>query len=313
MTDRGTSDETAPATPVEVARYLWFIEVVRNLSTHSVRASRTDLRDFGAFLHDSGATTTAPGADRLDVRRYLAARTRTNSPRTLGRKLATLRSFYRWLQREELRTDSPLDGITNPKQGRPLPDTVSVDQTLMLLEAPSATTTPGKRDRAILEVLYAAGLRVSELVGLDLDTIDLEGQTVRVIGKGSKMRIVPIHGRCVDVVKIWLAVRPKLLGSHEDHGALFLNQRGGRLTARSVRRVLENAILRCSVGQHVHPHTLRHAFATHLLGSGVGLRHIQELLGHESISTTQVYTHVGIEHLMAVYDSAHPRAQTAKT
>jgi integrase/recombinase XerC len=300
----------SPGHPPEVARYLWFLDVVRNLSKHSVRAADADLRDFAAFLRDIGATEAIPGADRLQVRRYLASRTKGNSPRTLGRKLATLRSFFRWLQREELRADSPLDGITNPKQGRPLPKSVSVDQMLMLLDAPPATTTAGKRDRAMLEVLYAAGLRVSELVGLDLDTIDLDGQSVRVLGKGSKTRIVPIHRRCVGVVEIWLKVRPKLLGSREDHGALFLNQRGGRLTSRSVRRVLENAILRCSVGQHVHPHTLRHAFATHLLGSGVGLRHIQELLGHESISTTQVYTHVGIEHLMAVYDSAHPRAQT---
>jgi integrase/recombinase XerC len=299
-----------PERPDPERDYLRFLSVVRNLSPHSVRAADVDLRDFSGFLADEDGVTRIAAADRLHVRRWLASRARVVHPRTLGRQLATLRGFFRWLQREGLRTDSPMDGITNPRAGRPLPETLDVDAVLALLSAPPADTPVGKRDRALLEVLYATGLRVSELVGLDLDSVDQGRGWVRVVGKGRKTRDVPVHRRALNAVAAWLEVREALLGARDDHGALFLNARGARLGVRSVRRVIDTAITRCALGRHVHPHMLRHAFATHLLGSGVDLRHIQELLGHESISTTQVYAHVGIEHLMAVYDRAHPRASS---
>ncbi len=290
--------------------YLTFLRAVRNVSKHTLRATEADLRDFSAFLGERAPDAPLRDVDRLDVRTYVASLARRNSARTIGRKLATLRGFYRWLQRCRERDDSPMDGITNPRAGRPLPEVADVDTVVALLEAPPADTPAGLRDRALLELLYAAGLRVSELVGLDVADVDLEVGGLRVFGKGRKQRLVPIHRRAVRVVRAWLAARPRLVAG-EDGGALFLNQRGGRLTARSVRRILDQAVLRAAVGRPLHPHALRHCFATHLLGSGVDLRHIQELLGHESVSTTQIYTHVSVEHLASVYDAAHPRARAA--
>lgn len=297
-----------------VASYLKHLRVIRNLSPHTLRATGTDLRAFQDFLADVPDGPAIDHAARPHVRGWVGVLARENQPRTISRKLASLRGYYRWLQREELRDDSPMDGVPNPRHGRPLPDALAVDAAISLLDAPRADTPAGLRDRAILQLLYAAGVRVSELVSLDVRHVDLVDLTVRVTGKGRKTRLIPIHGRCADAVRAWSAERGVFLGKGgytRDHGALLLNQRGGRLTSRSVRRVIDKAVLTAAAAQHVHPHMIRHSFATHLLDSGVDLRHIQELLGHESISTTQIYTHVSIDHLVRVYDDAHPRATRA--
>jgi len=301
--------------------YLQHLRTLRDASPHTLRAVDADLRDLGAFIaaragaasptqedEDAAPPQELARVDRLEVRAYVASLARKNAARTIGRKLATLRGFYRWLQREGRRGDSPMDGITNPRPGRRLPDTVDVDTVIAVLEAPPADTPAGLRDRALLETLYAAGLRVSELTGLDVPDLDLEAGFLRVVGKGRKQREVPIHRRAARAIAAWLEARRGWLDGRPETAAVFLNRRGGRLGARSVRRLLEEAVLRAAAGQHIHPHMLRHAFATHLLGSGVDLRIIQELLGHASVSTTQVYTHVSIDHLTRVYDAAHPRA-----
>ena len=291
--------------------YLEHLRTLRDASPHTVRAARSDLADFERVLVNRDPDARVVAADRDSVRHYVRDLASRNTARTIQRKLASLRGFFRWLVRRGERSASPMDGVRNPKQGRPLPDVLGVDALVALLSTPPEDEPAGRRDRAILELLYAAGLRVSELTSLDVGAVDHDGRYVRATGKGRKTRLVPVHRRCVDALEAYLPDRALFLGKGgytEDHGALFLNQRGGRLTARSVRRVLDKAMLACSVGQRVHPHQLRHSFATHLLDSGVDLRHIQELLGHSSLSTTQVYTHVGVEHLVRVYDSAHQRA-----
>jgi len=302
--------DDAPLDDLDVYGYLTYLRTLKDASPHTLRATDADLRDLAGFLLTRPGTPAVGRVDRQDLRAYVASLARRNAARTISRKLATLRGFFRWLVREGRRDASPMDGLTNPRQGRPLPEDLGVDDVLALLEAPPADTAVGLRDRALLEVLYAAGLRVSELVGLDLGQLDLVGGFLRVLGKGRKTREVPIHRRGVAVLRVYLErARPELLGAREDHAAVFLNRRGGRLTDRSVRRSLDQAVLRAATARSVHPHMLRHSFATHLLGSGVDLRIIQELLGHESVGTTQIYTHVGVEHLTRVYDAAHPRAR----
>ena len=295
-----------------VSAYLHHIRTVRNLSPHSVRAADADLRDFGHFCAQLDPAPAPACVDRRQVRAYVAALAGRLKPRSIARRLATLRGFYRWLQQTGVRLESPMDGIVNPRLGRDLPQTLSVADAVTLLDAPPADTPAGLRDRALIEVLYAAGVRVSELVGLDVSDADLRGLRVRVLGKGRKTREVPIHRRCARALEVWIGQRGVFLGRggyREDHGALFLNQRGGRLTDRSVRRVLDKAVLRVAAARQVHPHLLRHSVATHLLDNGADLRHIQEFLGHVSLSTTQIYTHVSVDRLSRVYDDAHPRAQ----
>jgi integrase/recombinase XerC len=301
-------DEPAPDL---CAPYLEYLRVVRNASPHTLRAVGGDLRDMIRFLGERAATVSIERVDPLLARAYVACLAGRVGARTVARRLSTLRGFYRWLNREGIRDDSPMNAIMNPRQGRPLPETVPVDLMVRLLSGPPGDTAPAQRDRALLEVLYAAGLRVSELVGLDLADLELREGWLRVEGKGRKVRQVPIHDRCALALGRWLARRGELLAKAKgagEPGAVFLNQRGGRLTARSVRRILDREVLRCAAGLHIHPHMIRHAFATHILEGGVDVRHVQELLGHASISTTQIYTHLGIDRLIRVYDEAHPRA-----
>ena len=291
--------------------YLTFLRTVRNASPHTLRAVSVDLRDFEAFLRARAPKLSTATVDPLRVRAYVADLARRVGARTISRRLSTLRAFFRWQVRQGQRDDSPMHGITNPRQGRPLPEAVPIDTMMALLKGPIADKPAAYRDRAMLHMLYAAGLRVSELVGCDVGDCDLTQGWVRVTGKGRKTRQVPIHAACCEAISAWLERRHVLLdkaGYTRDHGALFLNQRGGRLTTRSVRRVLDRELLRTAASQHVHPHMIRHAFASHLLDGGVDVRHIQELLGHASLSTTQIYTHIGIDRLVRAYDDAHPRA-----
>jgi integrase/recombinase XerC len=294
-----------------VKRYLDYLRVVRNASAHTLRAVDGDLRDLERFLAARTADYALEDVDPPTMRAYVADLANRVGVRTVNRRLSTLRTFNRWLVREEIRDDSPMQTISNPRQGRPLPDVVPIDTMFALLSAPSPNHAAAKRDLAILELLYAAGLRVSELVALDVGDIDLPQGWVRVMGKGRKARQVPIHSRCIRVLETWLGRRAELFTKKSRslrEKALFLNQRGGRLSDRSVRRILEQAVRRCAAGLHLHPHMIRHAFATHLLDGGVDIRHVQELLGHASLSTTQIYTHVSIDGLVRTYDAAHPRA-----
>jgi len=291
----------------DAQRYLDELRTLDNVSPHTLRATRVDLEDLDAFARARGKRLVA--VDRLDVRSYLGALADRVSARTITRKLAILRGFYRWLVRQGTLERSPMDGLQNPRFGRPLPQVLEVEQVVALLDAPRGEDAMAVRDRAIMELLYAAGLRVSEAAHLTLDGLMLARRQVRVVGKGDKTRDVPIHARCAAALEAWLAVRGTLPGA----GAtprVFLGARGRPLSDRGIRRLVDHAALAAGTGRPVHPHELRHSFATHLLDHGTDLRHIQELLCHASVGTTQIYTHVSTEQLARVYDEAHPRAHT---
>jgi integrase/recombinase XerC len=232
---------------------------------------------------------------------------------TLARKLSTLRSLYRYLVREGLSAANPARGVASPRRPKKLPTVLPEEEVAALVEAPEAGAPLALRDRAFLELLYASGLRVSELTGLSLGDLDLAAGTVRVLGKRRKERIVPVGRRALEAIDRYLDQARPALAAGPDHAragdALFLNWRGGRLSARSVARALDKWVLAAGLPRHVHPHVLRHCFATHLLANGADLRGIQELLGHASLSTTQRYTHLDWKRLAAVYDEAHPRAK----
>lgn len=305
--------------PTPEQRYREHLRTIDHASEHTIRAAEGDLRDLTAFLIEHRADLDdRPDAlelvDRRDLRAYLAhLMERAQSPRSIARRLATLRSFYRFLVRRGRISRSPMDGIANPRRGRSLPAPLDLPSTIELLDAPvrGSDDPRSPRDRALLELLYAAGLRISEAVALTLDRLDLEGRSVRVIGKGKKTRVVPIHERAAAALRAWLEVRGELASRRDDPDEehVFLADRGGPLSARSARRIVARVAERAGLGRHVHPHQLRHSFATHLLERGLDLRHIQELLGHTSVSTTQIYTQVSVDQLQRVHRLAHPRAR----
>jgi integrase/recombinase XerC len=303
--------------PALARAYLEHLARVTRASPHTVRAARADLRGLvDPLLAARGASTTAPepdlaALDRSQLRAYLAARAGHDAPRTLARKLATLRGFYRHLVRGGLLPRSPMDGISNPRQARGLPQILEPGETVDLIAGATDRAQPlGLRDEALVELLYAAGLRIGEACALPLAA--LEADRVRVLGKGQKTRLVPIHPRCVAALDAWRAVRHQLIPPGQPAPPwLFLGARGGPLDPRVARRVVAAAASRAGLDRHVHPHQLRHSFATHLLEGGLELRDVQELLGHASISATQVYTHLSLDRLTAVYDAAHPRQRAA--
>ncbi len=298
--------------PTHAQRYLQRRRHLERASAHTLRAVDADLRDLERHLAEIDADPDPARLDRPGLRAYLAALAARNSPRTMARKLATLRGFYRFLVREGILTASPMDGLINPRQSRPLPEVLDVASTVDLLAgAARGGDTPDPlalRDAAFAELLYAAGLRVSEACELELGALDLGPRpAVRVTGKGGKTRVVPLHLRCRRALEAWLRMRPAV--ARQEAGArVFVGACGGHLDPRVARRIVADAATRAGLGRHVHPHQLRHGFATHLLDGGADLRELQELLGHGSISTTQVYTHLSLDRLTAVYDAAHPRA-----
>ncbi len=310
--------------PTAVQSWLAHLEHVARVSPHSLRATRADLADVATYVARRTTPATprlapdGPDApdlarlDRLTVRAYLADLADRNTPRTMARKLATLRGFFRYLVRVGALPSSPMDGLVNPRQSRPLPEVLDVATTVDLIAgAARGDAAANLRDEAFVELLYAAGLRVSEACNLTLDALDLSDPTaarVRVVGKGRKTRLVPIHARCIAALERWLGARPTLVSAATTKAWVFLGARGGRLDERVARRLVETAARAAGLDRHVHPHQLRHGFATHLLDGGADLRDIQELLGHESISTTQVYTHLSLDRLTSIYDAAHPRA-----
>jgi len=298
--------------PPEVQRFEVYLRTERRASPHTIKAYLVDLEQFCRHAAATGQAVV-PGSLLL-VRGFLARAAGQAGAASLGRKLSTIRSLYRFLVREGLAPGNPARGVASPKRPRRLPEVLPESEVAALVETPAALATPlALRDRAFLELLYASGLRVSELTGLDVGGVDLAQAQVRVLGKRRKERIVPVGrtacqaiARYVDEARPVLAAGPDFSGAGH---ALFLNYRGGRLTSRSVARLLEKWVAASGLPRHVHPHVLRHCFATHLLANGADLRGIQELLGHASLSTTQRYTHLDWKRLAAAYDDAHPRAR----
>ena len=302
---------TAATQEPEVQRFEAYLRVERRASAHTLKAYLADLAQYAAYLAERGAPLI-PSSPAL-VRGFIASSTGTAGPVSLARKLSAVRSFYRYLVKEGLAPSNPARAVASPKRPRRLPDVLPEEEAAALVEAPSQDGTPlHLRDRAFLELLYASGLRVSELTGLDVGGVDLAQGLVRVLGKRRKERLVPVGRPAREAIARYLATaRPVLAARPEGRAAgdaLFLNFRGGRLTSRSVARLIDGWVKRVGLPRHVHPHVLRHCFATHLLSNGADLRGIQELLGHASLSTTQRYTHLDWKRLATVYDQAHPRA-----
>jgi len=292
---------------------LRLLAVEENASAHTVRSYRSDLEQLLVFVAARAgcdpAALPCSALDRDAVRAFLVDRLRTNRRSSAARKLSAVKRLVCDLLRRGLLAVDPTAGIQAPRADRKLPAHLTVDDTFRLLAAPDAATPAGLRDRAILEVTYSCGLRVSELVGLNWADIDAGLGVVRVRGKGRKERIVPIGETALAALAAYRAQIPTLCGRKvPSPDAVFLNQRGGRLTVRSVARLVDRYTLTGGVNGKISPHALRHSFATHLLGAGADLRAIQEMLGHASLSTTQKYTHVDLDQLMATYDKAHPRA-----
>jgi integrase/recombinase XerC len=285
-----------------VGLFLEYLGVERGASPHTLRSYATDLTEFTRFL--AGEKIAGPAAvDTRVIRAYLARlHQRRLAKATIARKLAAVRSCFRFLARRGALEANPARQVRSPRLGRRLPSFLPKDEATQLLDAAPEPTAAGARDRALLELLYASGLRVAEGCGLDLEDLDEARHTVRVLGKGEKERVVPVGETALEALAGYLAMRGR------QRGPLFLNARGGRLTPRSAHRIVRRLARRAGISQRVTPHTLRHSFATHMLGEGADLRLIQELLGHSRLSTTQRYTHVSPEHLMRVYDAAHPRA-----
>ncbi len=262
------------------------------------------------FWNRPPAELRAGDVDTLAIRSYLAfLRTEGVSKTSMGRHLSALRTFFAFLKREGRVAGNPARTVGTPRHEKTLPRTLSVSEATAVVETKGREGALGLRDHALLEVLYATGLRVSELVGLRLEDVDLSARQVRTVGKGRKERVVPFGIPAAAALKAWLKARAAFKPSTRDAGIVFLNARAGRLTDRSVRRVLDRAILEAAVPRHASPHALRHSFATHLLAAGADLRSIQELLGHASLSTTQRYTHLDAERLIEVYRKSHPRAE----
>lgn len=297
-----------------LTRFLDYLKLEKDVSAATLRAYRSDLEQFARFLDDS----TAEGEKRgeLDpslitlknVRAFLGSLSRTGlEPATLARKLAAMRSFFRYLNREGALEGNPARTLPSPALPKKLPPLLTVDETFRLIEGPGLSKRSRLRDRAILELLYSSGLRVSELTGLNTGDLDIEGGIVRVLGKGRKERLVPFGSPAATALQRYRTEERK--GSPAEGQPFFLNLRGTRLSSRSVHRLIAAIARSQGWNRQVTPHALRHSFATHLLGGGADLRAIQEMLGHRSLSTTQRYTRVDIEQLTEVYDKAHPRSR----
>jgi integrase/recombinase XerC len=299
-----------------VKRFLAYLRDQRHVSPQTLRAYTTDLRQFGAYLagDEEGAEPMDPTEiDQLAVRGFVARLSRSGMGKSsISRKLSAVRSFLNHVVREGRMEINPATTVPSPKTPRPLPRDLTVDEMFNLLDRIDGDDAASIRDRAILELLYATGLRVGELVSLDLGDVDVSGGILRVLGKGRKERLVPFGDKAARTLKRWADESRDLRSRGEGTEAVFLNLRGGRLTDRSVRRILTRRLREAAIHARVSPHAIRHSFATHLLGAGADLRAIQELLGHSSLSTTQRYTHVNTDALMRVYDRSHPRAQKSK-
>lgn len=291
--------------------FIRYLEIERNASDLTLKSYSEDLESLLEYLSEYEGELLPP--DRIgisELRRYVAYLHECQYERTtIARRLACLRSFFRYCCREGFSKTNPAKPLRTPRTGKKLPHFLTTDQIGALLEAPPANQKMGLRDRAILETLYSAGLRVSELVALNLSDWDQDANIIRVLGKGRKERIAPIGSYAAKALTRWIEEREAKSPSHPDADALFLNRLKTRLTTRSVGRMLEKYLLQTGLDRKTSPHTLRHSFATHLLDGGADLRSVQELLGHKSLTTTQIYTHVSTARLRETYEKAHPHAQ----
>ncbi len=309
----------------DIDRFLTYLAVEKGFSDNTVAAYHNDLSQLASFVEEDAAKRgLAPSwanFSRQGMLSYLLnLKERSYAATTIARKVAAARSFFSFMVAEGNLKNNPTENVGSPSVGRSLPKPISVSQVRRLLEQPAKLSTPeAKRDRAMLELLYASGMRVSELVSLDLDNIDTEGDYVRCFGKGRKERLIPIYRQASLVVDEYIKearprlahkkeARPQLAHSDEER-ALFLNRRGDRLTRQGFWQILKGYAKSADLDKEVTPHTLRHSFATHMLSGGADLRSVQELLGHANISTTQVYTHLTTEHIRRAYDKSHPRAK----
>jgi integrase/recombinase XerC len=295
-----------------IERFLTWILVERGYSDHTAESYRRDVLEFCRFC---GETLEPEAISSTLVQAFVGSLYASNASASVARKLSSLRTFFRFLQRQKVIAADPVSGVSGPKLNRHIPSFFTVDEVFSLLEAPTAADRYCRRDRAIMEMLYATGMRVSELVGANLEDVDRDGEMVRVRGKGNKERLIPFGRAARETLEQYLPEREALIlariqrGLEPERLALFVNGQGSRLSARSVERFLQHYGLRAGIGVTVTPHALRHSFATHLLEMGADLRIVQELLGHVSLSTTQKYTHLNIDHLAKVYDQAHPQAR----
>jgi integrase/recombinase XerD len=296
-----------------VLDFLAYLEFERGLSRNTLEAYRSDLLQFGRFLEARGAIATM--ATAVDLGDFLAELAEgdsngrpPSSPATIHRKAACLRSFYRHLRREGLRESDPTASISGPRRGRRLPKVLNRGEVQKLLSQPKGTAPTALRDRALLELMYACGLRASEAIGIEIADLDMEDAVLRARGKGSKERVVPVGRAALEAVRIYLERgRPALV--HQGIGAkLFVNFRGEQLTRQGLYKIVRRHAATAGLAERMSPHTLRHTFATHLLAGGCDLRSVQEMLGHADVATTQLYTHLSSERLKDVYFKAHPRA-----
>ncbi|MDY0211820.1 MAG: tyrosine recombinase XerC [Desulfuromonadaceae bacterium] len=289
-----------------------YLEVERNLSPRTLNAYMRDVMEFCTFLHSAEGETAdlaelLSGVTRVQVRRWLADLHRRVKKVTTARKVSALKSFFSYATQRHGLGSNPFELVRRPGIETRLPVVMDVDAVYHLLESIGASDLQQRRNLAIFELLYSCGLRVSELTGLDLDDIDFDGNYVRVLGKGNKERIVPVGAKAIQALQLYLHQRVEV--DRVGESAVFLNRYGTRLSSRSVQRHMKNLLLRAGLSSAPTPHSLRHSFATHLLDNGADLRAIQELLGHVSLSTTQKYTHVSSERMLAEYDKAHPRSR----
>ncbi|MGZ4285228.1 MAG: site-specific tyrosine recombinase XerD [Solirubrobacteraceae bacterium] len=314
-----TTEPTAPSPRLNdlLLDFLAYLELERGLSRNTLEAYRSDLQQYGEFLARRGidplvvvptdlASFVSELADGRDGRPAVA-------PATLQRKIACLRSFYRHLRRDGILDHDPTSELRAPRSRQRLPKVLSRDEVARLLQQPRGPSPGAIRDRALLETMYACGLRASEAIGLELSDVDLEAGILRARGKGSKERIVPIGTKAIESLNYYLAkARPRLVGDR-DQPRLFVNLRGGGLSRQGLYKIVQGHARSAGLERRMSPHTLRHTFATHLLAGGCDLRSLQEMLGHADIGTTQVYTHLSAERLRDVYFDAHPRAQIKRT
>ncbi|MFH0886977.1 MAG: tyrosine recombinase XerC [bacterium] len=301
----------SPQFPDLVKQFITYIEIDRHLSPHTISNYHRDLRGFNRFM-ERAKIVDISALPNFRCREYLMYLEKQRySRKSIARKISALRSFFKYLLEEEKVLKNPWELIATPKLPGKLPNFLYIEEMKKLLDAPDTATTGGKRDRSILELIYASGIRVSELVTIDMNDLDLERGELSVIGKGSKERIVLLGSHAQNAIRDYIAVsREEILKTkNQKEKKLFLNLRGTALTQRSIERMIMRYSKKALLHKKVTPHTLRHTFATHLLSGGADLRTVQELLGHKNLSTTQIYTHITKERLKTIYNDAHPRAK----
>ncbi len=314
LTFRNRRFSTIPTMDRHIIAFLEHLAGERGLSENTVVAYRNDLAGLAEFAAESGSENSAEIDWNLFDEEKVAEFVKTLDERgysnsTSSRKIASLKSFMRFLREEGITNDLATRRLKAPRGGKPLPKSLSINEIGALLNQVADAESPAElRDRAVVELLYAGGLRISEITALDVDHVNFDNLTVRIFGKGSKERIVPIYDAAIDAIAEYFTIGRRRLGKSQDPDALFLNARGKRITRQGLWLQIKKVALAAGVTKNLTPHMLRHSFASHLLNGGASLRHVQELLGHENIATTQIYTHLTSEHVRREYDAAHPRA-----